>query len=178
MVLVDMLDEVLEAAWRTICSTYNITAGSPTVQVLFEGADLDASTQAAETVIVNMLSEAIEKIDRFSPWYKMPARAFGLIAVRDSTTNCLRWVLAPEAVQRWQQLLGDLTVAIQRNSGLLQATKLVDELVRKAPADDPCVMACCGCVPRRTILVKQSVLLGTEVVCGACKQPFRPVECE
>ena len=53
-----------------------------------------------------MLQEVIECVGRFSPWYKTASRALsGLTSIRDAKTGRVKWMLAPEAVQRWQGVL-------------------------------------------------------------------------
>ncbi|HEC22606.1 MAG TPA: hypothetical protein ENI95_06790 [Chloroflexi bacterium] len=170
------LDESLEQAWQSLCKAYDVTAPLPDMQTLFEGADLTAPSQAAGMVLVNMLSEILEDVSRFSPWYKMPASAFGLTRVCDQSTRRIRWVLSPEAARRWCGLLQSLRCTIQRNAGLIRAIVLVEGLMEELAQDDPCVTASCGCNPPRTILINQSVLLSTEIVCGSCQQPFHPAE--
>jgi hypothetical protein len=176
MVLVDTLDEVLEETWRTLSSTYDVSGELPEIEMLFRGADLADPYRAAETVLVNMLSDIIESVGRFSPWYTKPARAFGLITVREETCNRVRWILAPEAAQRWQPHLQELGIVIQRTTGLLEATLLVENLTKRIPLDDPCVTAACCCNPRRIILINKSVINCTEIICHDCERPFRIVK--
>jgi hypothetical protein len=85
--------------------------------------------------------------------------------------------LSPSAYVQWQALLGPLAAAIKGNVGLILAADMVDAL---APATLPPdrVMATCLCVPSRIIVVKRAVLLGADVICDACGQPFRLVECD
>jgi hypothetical protein len=166
-----LLTETIEHAWITICETYDATACLPNMQTLFEGADLSNPKGAAESVVASMLLEVVESIGRFSPWYKMPARAFGLASVRDSQTNRVLWMLAPEASQKWGEILEPLTTVIRNYSGLIQAILLVDDLMRDIPGD-PCVPANCGCLPPHTIQIRQSVLDKTEIICESCKQAY------
>ena len=173
MVLVDTLDEVLEETWRTLSSAYDVSGDVPDIETLFESADLADPYRAAETVVVNMLSDIIESVGRFSPWYTKPARAFGLITVREQTCNRVRWILAPEAAQRWQPHLQALAFTIQGTTGLLEATLLVESLTKRVPADDPCVTAACCCTPRHVILIHKSILNSTQIICHDCEQPFQ-----
>lgn len=176
MVLVDTLDEVLDETWRTLCSAYDVSGDLPDIETLFEGGDLADSYQAAEAVVVNMLTEIIEIVGRFSPWYTKPARAFGLINIREQTCNRVRWILAPEAAQRWQSHLQALVFAIEGTTGLLEATLLVGKLMRRAPLDDPCVTAACNCIPRRVILINKSFLDCQRIICRDCEQPFQIIK--
>ncbi len=173
MVLVDTLDEVLEETWRALSSAYDVSCNMPCIETLFEKANLDDPYRTAETVVVNMLSDIIESIGRFSPWYTKPARTFGLIMVREQTCNRVNWILAPEAVQRWQPHLQALTFAIKGTTGLLEATLLVENLTKHIRADDPCVTAACCCDPRHVILIHKSILNNAEIICHDCEQPFQ-----
>jgi len=118
-----------------------------------------------------MLTEVIENVGRFSPWYKQPARAFGLISLRDPVTGQSRWLLAPEALLRWRELLKDLTEAIKNNNGLIQATLWVENLTEKQ-LEDPKVIAQCDCLPPKRIQINRSTLNKTAIICDDCQQPF------
>ncbi len=179
VVAVDVLDDILEETWQAICSAYHVTADLPEMQVLFAGVDLTAPERAAEMVVVNMLTEVVEHVGRFSPWYKKPARAFGLVRLRVSAINRVQWILAPEAAERWRDRLEPLAHTIRRNTGLIEAIQLVDDVIRRSQApqeDDSCVLVGCDCVPQRVILINQSILHSTEVICKACHHPFHPIE--
>lgn len=168
----DAFNAELDRVWRTVSATYDVKAGLPDIQTLFKDVDLDDARQAARGVLVNMLDEVIQNVCRFSKWYTQPARAFGLTSVRDSLTDQTRWLLAPEAVQRWKQELEQLTVAIDKNCGLLQAVLLVDKLMEDVPDDDPYVVIRCKCRPQRRIQVRRSILKTTELICDECKEAF------
>jgi hypothetical protein len=144
----------------------------PELPALFAGADLSRPEQAAQSVVVSMLQEVMEAVGRFSPWYRQPARAFGLTSVRDPLTARTRWLLAPEAAQRWRDILEQLVGVIRRYSGLIRAMILVDDLMGDLPGDDPCVTARCTCWPPRSILLRKSVLDKAEILCEVCLQPF------
>lgn len=167
---VDLVD-ALECAWQAICRTYDATAELPEMQTLFEGAEPSSPTQAAETVVANMLLEVTENIPRFSASYKKPR---GVVRVRDSATDRPRWFLSPEAIRQWQELLKPLSIAIGRSTGLILAGNLIDGLEMPAMPDEARVLAHCRCAPPRVILVNRSVLDCAEIVCDACRQPFRP----
>ena len=167
----ELLTVTIERAWREIDRRHNRGAHLPAMKTLFEGTDLSNPQQAAESIVATMLLEVIESIGRFSPWYKMPARTFGLTSVRDRQANRVRWMLAPEAVQKWQDVLEPLSTVIRNYSGLIQAVLLVDDLMRDIPGD-PCVTASCNCSPPHAIQIRQSVLDKTEIVCEMCMQPF------
>jgi hypothetical protein len=169
---VDLLDTAIESAWEDFRAEYEVSAELPDMKCLFSGTELDMPNLAAERVVINMLTEVIECLGRFSPWYTKPARAFGLVSIRDRRTNRYRWMLAPEALQRWGDMLDELTLAIRKNVGLIQATLLVDNLVMDKICEEPRVNARCDCVPPRIIQINQKVLAETMIICDACKQPF------
>lgn len=172
---IEALNATIESVWLAICRAYETSACSPEMQALFAGADLSRPVQAAEMVVVNMLLEVMENVGRFSPWYKMPARAFGLTSMRNSQTNQVRWLLAPEASQRWQEVIAPLAALLRKYSGLIQALILVDDLMQDAPGD-PCVTARCGCTPPHAIQIRLSVLRKAEIICENCLQPYAIIE--
>ena len=168
---IEMLDNALEQAWDAVCTTYDVCAEMPGMQNLFMQAPLGTPPKAAECVVVNMLTEVIERIGRFSPWYKQPARAFGLVSLRDSVTGKSHWLLAPEALQRWQPRLQKLTQAIKLNNGLIQATLLVENLSFE-DLHEPLVIAHCACLPPKRIQIGISILDKTAIICDSCQQSF------
>lgn len=168
---VEILWETIEHAWTTICQAYDVTACLPEMQALFTQVDLSNPNQAAEAVLVVMLQEVVESIGRFSPWYKQPARAFGLTSTRDTQTNRVKWMLAPEAAQRWQSVLLPLANAIRRYRGLIRAIALVDDLMGNFESD-PCITASCCCDPPHSIQIRRSVLVKAEILCERCLQPY------
>lgn len=160
-----------------MCRTYDVSAPLPDMNALFEGADLSASPQAAETVLANMLTEAMECVSRFSPWYRQPVWAFGLALVHGPPEAAPHWALTPRALHDWQQVLRALTVAIERNIGVILSADVVAHLDRLATRDeDPCVTAQCACTPPRVILVNRSVLTTAEIRCDTCHAVFHEVE--
>ena len=170
----DMLQDNLEYVWDEVCRVYDVHHPLPDMQTLFEGANLSSDSRAAEMILANMLLEIIEEVDRFSPWYRMPARAFSLVSVRDQVTGCIRWILAPEGAKRWQQLLEFLAATVRRNQPLIQAILLVDRLWGDIPVGDPCVDAHCRCEPPRTIRIHRSVLDHAHILCDLCQESFSP----
>ena len=176
MVPVDLLD-TLHGAWQAVCCAYDISAPLPDMAALFEGADLSVPAQAAETVLTNMLTEAMECVSRFSPWYRQPVWAFGLALVHETPEAPPHWSLTPRALQDWQRVLHVLAVAIERNIGLILSANVVASLDMLAvPEDDPCVTAACQCTPPRMILVNRSVLQKAEIRCDTCQELFHEVE--
>jgi hypothetical protein len=174
VVPIDVLDHVLEETWRIIRNEYDVTADLPDLEVLFAGADLTSPNQSAEAVVVNMLTEVICRVSRFSPWYNSPARAFGLLRIREATTGRGRWVLAPEAGQRWGDVLSALEDNIRANVGVFLAAQHVGDLLDQIPLEEPCVMAACSCDPPHHVLIKESALGCAEIICGDCHTAFRP----
>lgn len=169
----ELLDEALERTWRAVCRKYEVSAPLPDLQELLTGANFSHPEQAARYVFAQMLLDAIEEIGRFSPWYRLPERAFGLVAMRDPVASRIYRILAPEAAAQWQPELDHLAEALDCNSGLIQAMLLVNSLMAEAPAAEPSLTVKCGCQPPRSIQVKPSVLENTRIICNVCLEPFR-----
>ena len=169
---IDLL-EALQQAWRSICAAYDVNAELPETSCLFEGADLRMPKSAAESIVANMLLNAMEEVGRFSPAYKQP---IGLIHIRDRAANRSSWLLSPETRERWQNILHPLTLAIERNRGLLLAADVLGELMKSGLCDESRVMACCLCVPPRMILINRTALGHANIVCETCQQPFHLVD--
>ncbi len=174
---VDLLD-TLNEIWHLLCDAYDVTAELPEISVLFAAADLRQPAQAAQVVIANMLSEVIERIGRFSPCYKLPAEAFGLVPAGHRPPQAPRWVLSPAALRHWKRFLTTLETAIARSTVLIQAAELIDDLAAPAPLEGTHVMARCVCQPPRMILVNQAVFEATQIICQSCHRPFRLISDE
>ena len=168
---VENLYATLEHSWELVCAAFDTAACLPDMHLLFAEADLARPRRAAEAVLVAMLQEVMEGVSRFSPWYRQPARAFGLASIREGRPPKIRWLLAPEAAQRWEGNLESLSSTGHQYSGVIHAMLSVADLMEAAP-DDPCVAANCNCWPPRTIHIRRSVLEKTEIICDACYQPF------
>jgi hypothetical protein len=168
---IEALNAAVDGAWYSVCRAYDVSACLPAMQILFGGVDLSQPSQAAEAALAAMLLEAMESVGRFSPWYKKPARAFGLVSSRDRRTGRARWLLAPEAVQKWQDALTPLAGVVRKYSGLIQAMLLVDDLMQDIPGD-PCITARCACQPPHAIHIRRSVLVKAEILCGECGQAY------
>ena len=166
---VDLLD-ALRHAWQSICDAYDVVADLPDIPALLEGADLSAPDSAAQTVVANMLLEALGHIPRFSPLAKRP---LGLRREQPGAGGACVWSLSPETRNRWQRLLQPLAVAIEKNVGLLLAANLLDDVVDASGSAR--VLAICACVPPRVIKAGRAALAACDIVCDACQQPFRPV---
>lgn len=170
---VAFLDCILSLAWQSICNTFDVIASEvPGMQVLFHDANLSMPQQAAECVLVNMLLEAVERIGRFSPWYTKPACKFGLYALHDEKMNHPRWILTPEAMTVWQDTLKTLQVAIKENSGLIQASLLIDQFTLKELSNGQQTTAQCQCSPPKLICVKKEILEKSTISCAVCQHEF------
>ncbi len=168
--------ETLKHTWQAICDAYDLTTALPDMQALFEGVELGLPDQASEIIVANMLSEVMECVGRFSPWYKAPAGAFGLSMVCDDTTGLPRWILSSEALQQRQALLRSLAVAVEKNITLILSVNFIDSLEDETLTYDSCVMASCLCVPPRIIVVNRQVLLNAKIICHTCQHPFQPID--
>jgi len=168
---VDFITGTLQSVWNRICQPFDVTTCLPDMEVLFARVDLNQSGAAAETVIVSMLIEIMENVSRFSPWYRRPARAYGIISIHDSISKHAVWLLAPEASSKWSSEIQKVKRLIQRYHGLIKAMILVDSLVSDLP-DDPCVSASCQCIPPRTIQLRRSILEQADITCEACLAPY------
>jgi hypothetical protein len=172
---IESIYDVLQYAWDTLCQEYDVTAGLPNLQAIFQGVQLDNSEQAARIIIANLIMEITESVHRFSPWYRLPARSFGLISFRDPQTHCIKWSLAPEAEQKWHNLIESLTSEIEHKNGLIEAIILVDNFDNKAPGSEESVLTKCDCIPPKELLIKQAYLDETQIICSACQHPFLPL---
>jgi hypothetical protein len=169
---IDLL-EALEYVWRSICQTYDLTAALPETQALFEGVDPSLPNLAAETIVANMLLEAMENIPRFSEWYTRP---LGLRRIQAVGTARGRWSLSPATYQHWRACVESLAIVIEHNVGLLLAADLIGDLIKATGRDAARVMARCDCLPPRVILVNRSALAAAEIVCDTCERPFYAIE--
>lgn len=169
---VEILNQVLERTWEQVCAAFDIHVGMPEFQALLEGADLHCPGDTARTVLVNMLLEVMGCVSRFSPWYRQPARAYGLVRVQESQPPRTHWGLAPESDLKWRGCLDMLAVAIRKNSGLIQAYLLVDNLMSAGITEDEEIVVSCHCLPPRRLHVRRTVLEQADIVCDACLYPF------
>lgn len=183
---VEQLNNILEKTWNQLCCTYDAAAGLPDIRTLFSSANLPGTFEIAQMVLVNMLLEVIENTGRFSPWYSRPARAFGLLELRNLSpsswkdaahlptrgTTAQNWVLAPEAVVKWQPQLTELSRVIEATYPIIQAMLLVENLMDQVEPGDEWITAHCRCFPAREIRVTRSILEKGEILCDSCCQPF------
>lgn len=159
--------EVLRVSWQSIQDCYNIVADLPGWDIILHGVDLSAPEQAANTILVNLLTEAMELVDRFNPWYKAPAEAYGLHFAAG-------WRLKPEATERWRPTLKALARAIANDAELqdIQATvEATDWLTHSL------VPATCCCEPSPPIVwVPPYTTLEATLICDICGQPLHRIE--
>ncbi|MCB9419514.1 MAG: hypothetical protein H6667_06910 [Ardenticatenaceae bacterium] len=172
----DILLTTLQDVWQDVCCPFDVIVSMPEPAVLFDAAPLDHPHEAAEQVMVNMLLEVMECVDRFSPWYTRPARDFGLTTVLDEITCRVDWGLTGKGADRWRAQLDDLSAVIRKYSSLIEAMLLVDGLITAVTNEDAVVLAQCRCLPCRYIRVKKSILRKTEIICDICHQAFFPTD--
>ncbi len=127
------LRELLERGWQCMCDEYDVKDQLPPLDLLLEGTNFLDPERAAETITVNMLSEVIERVDRFSPWYTLPANAFGLEQERAGKADGPRWILCPETAHQWEDLFKPLTLLIQEHCGLFRMAIMVGDLWNVSP---------------------------------------------
>lgn len=168
---VEHITGALQAVWDRLCRPFDVSTCLPDTEVLFKNVSLDQPGAAAEIVVASMLLEIMENVSRFSAWYRRPARAYGVISIRNPKTNHTDWLLAPEAAQQWASEIQQLKSLIRRYRGLIRVMVLVDSLVVDLP-NDPCVAAQCQCSPPRLIRLRQSVLEQAEITCETCQAPY------
>ena len=166
---------LLTYAWKTISREHDVLDELPDIQFLLRGTELFDPAMAAETIVMNMLTEVTQMVDRFSPWYTRPARSFGLISYRDIITHNIVWKLAPEALDRWKQIIDSLIAEITRKGSLIEMFKQIDTLVTEDQYEGDSVLAICECNPPKELLVKQSFLRGSGIQCNECLQTFLPL---
>lgn len=166
------LFDALQHVWNVLCTNYDVTAELPPASQLFEHVDPSVPDEAAEIVLVTMLTEIMENVGRFSPWYRHPAVDFGIGMYHNPQTGITEWFLTAEALITYSALLIRLSAAINHNTSVILATRFLDSLDRQPDPDAPRRLAMCKCSPPRTILVCDAVIAEAEIVCDACRQPF------
>ncbi|MEJ2747008.1 MAG: hypothetical protein P8183_03700 [Anaerolineae bacterium] len=172
----DVLLTTLQQVWQDVSGTYDVIASMPDPAILFDDIPLDQPREAAEIILVNMLLEAMECVDRFSPWYTQPATTFGLTTVLDEETRHVDWGLSRKGMAHWRPQLDELSVVIEKHSSLIEAMMLVDGLLTAVTNEDALILAQCHCLPCRYIRLKKSILNKTEIICDICHQAFYPAD--
>lgn len=174
---IDTFYGVLNGAWVEICQAHDVSPDDlPEIHYLFHSADIDDPLQAAKTIISNMLVCVSELVHRFSEWYKKPARAFGLISLRDPETHHALWTLAPEAEEKWSSHIAKIADDFKYKRGLIEAILLIDDLAEYTFPTDDRVLAACECDPPKELIVRQSFIEKEGIICNCCYQPFIPIK--
>lgn len=171
----DELLQTMQIIWHEICVTYDVIAPIPEMSILFEGAILSRPYDVAEQILANMLTEVIEHIDRFSPWYTKSSDAFGLTTKSRGAESRVEWCLTAVGYQKWWETIDRMSALIEENANLIRAMVLVDGLITAVPPADTRILAQCHCYPARYIRVRQSVITKTKIICDICDQPFSQV---
>jgi hypothetical protein len=171
----EVLDSAIELGWVEISQHYDVSAPQPPLECLFRDADLNTSSEAAEVVVVNMLLDVIERVDRFSCWYTRSANDFGLTSIWNCETKCHQWILTMEAYIQWIDVIQTIRQAVEANLGVLQGILLVEHLMNnQAKKSSPCIIAHCQCSPPRFIKINTAALEKAKIICDACLEPFIP----
>lgn len=170
---IQSVTDCLDLVWETLCGFYDVPDTPMEISTIFEGANFSCSEGVAITVLTNMLSEITQRVHRFSRWYSAPARAFGLISMRNPQTNRCFWGLAPEAMHQWGELIMQITEEIEAKSGLVHAMLIIDNLEDQFYRPTQKLMASCQCDPPKKIWVKTEFLENHEITCEHCKQEFQ-----
>lgn len=174
---IDTFYGLLNYAWEDICKAHDVTPEAlPEIHCLFHNANINEPLHAAKTIIANMLICVSELVHRFSEWYKMPARAFGLLSYRDPVTHYPTWTLAPEAEGKWQKQIHEIADEFKYKRGLIEAILLIDDLAEYTFPEDDRVLAVCECEPPKELLVRQSFIENEGIICNTCFQPFSPTK--
>lgn len=169
---IDAFYEVLSSVWGKVTWEFDVQAGLPSLTTLFAGLGSFDPCVVAETILRNMITEVTQQVHRFSPWYKLPARAFGLIAFRDVGTHQHSWYLAPEAIMKWQDEIQKIAGEIDTKRGLIQAILVVDDMDLLEQDRQPKIVAVCKCIPPVELLVAREFLDNQEIVCNDCQETF------
>lgn len=157
---------ILRVSWQTIEDCYNIIADLPGWDVVLRGVDLSSPEEAARAMFMNLLTEAMELVDRFNPWYKAPADAYGLRFASG-------WKLTPEAQAQWRPTLDTLARAVADCPELVEiqsATEATRWLNR------PLIPATCLCEPPPIVWVPPNTVLDSVLVCEICGHRLHRVE--
>ncbi|MBN1286204.1 MAG: hypothetical protein JXB47_12470 [Anaerolineae bacterium] len=167
--------KILCVSWQSIRTCYDLTHDLPGWDCLLSGVDLSCPEDAAYTILINLLTEAMELTDRFSPWYKAPAEVFGLYQpLKNLSTPCYKWELTPNALARWRPTLDMLARAIATDPELadIQATVEATDWLK-----DAFVSATCACKPNPpVVMIPPHILLESILFCDVCGQPLHRLE--
>lgn len=169
---IEVMQDLLAKTWSEMCRLYEINASLPDLQLIFAQVDLRDACIASEKIVVNLLLEVMESVGRFSPFYRQPPRAFGVMSYRNPQTHQVEWILAPEGHRRWESTLSKFEGLLSQYGGIFRAVILVEGLMVRSTPSDPQVLAYCHCEPPHAIQLKRSIVQKGEVICDSCKQPY------
>jgi hypothetical protein len=172
---IDPLDafyDVLHLTWDEVCTQYDVQAALPETSTLLEDVEIYDPCLAAETILRNMLTEVTQLVHRFSPWFTLPPRSFGLISYRDIITHQKEWRLAPEALQKWQKQIDRIASEIDQKRGLIDAVLFIDKMDILDECPEDTIVAICECQPPKELLVKRAFMDSQTIICNQCKEKF------
>ena len=169
---IETMQDLLVRIWSEMCHLYEVNASLPALSLIFEQVPLSDACLAAEKILVNLLLEIMESVGRFSPFYRLPPRAFGVMSYRNPQTQRVEWILAPEGHRRWEMALSKLEWLLSQYGGIFRALVLVEGLMVRSTPNDPQVVAYCHCEPPHAIQLKRSLVKKGEIICDSCKQPY------
>jgi hypothetical protein len=166
--------EALRVSWQAVKDCYDLTDELPGWDCVLDGVDLSRPEEAACMILVNLLTAAMEQVDRFNPWYKAPAEAFGLCRQPQGTSMVSSgWGLTSEAMERWRPTLSALACALACAPELTEAQASVNGTRWSTRS---VVAATCACDSAPIVLVSPCMLLDSTLRCNICGQPLHVVE--
>ncbi|PWH17671.1 MAG: hypothetical protein DDG59_07790 [Anaerolineae bacterium] len=169
---IEAMQDLLTSIWSEMCRMYDVDAHVPDLPLIFEQVDLSDACIAAEKILVNLLLEIMEDVGRFSPFYRQPPRAFGVMSYRNPRTQRVEWILAPEGHRRWEMASNKLEWLISQYRGIFRAVILVEGWMMRSTPNDPQVLAYCHCEPPHAIQLKRSLVQKREILCDSCRHPY------
>jgi len=172
---IDPMEEfysVLYLTWDKITRQFDVQAELPEVSALLEDVEPFDPCMAAETIIRNMLTEITQMVHRFSPWFKLPARSYGLVSFRDILTHRNEWRLAPEAIEKWQDEIEVIAAEIEKKHGIIQVMMFVSNVQTLEQSPKDAIIAVCDCEPPVELLIVRNFLESRDIVCKECHAVF------
>lgn len=165
---------VLRITWDNLIRHFDIQSDLPETGALLVDVEPYDPCMAAETIIRNMITEITQLVHRFSPWYTLPARAFGLVSFRDILTHKNEWRLAPEAIEKWNKQIELIATEIDKKRGILQVMLYVSNvnILEQNPSET--IVAVCECTPPVEILIQREFLTSRNIICNECECIFAP----
>ena len=123
------IEMAAEYAWAYICAPFDVDPEPPSLECLLCGVDLADPERAAREMLVNALTEVIQRVGRFSPWYTKPASDFGLVILPHRPSDRVEWGLTIEAEERYGGLIDDLAGAIRSEGSFAEAVQHLAPLI-------------------------------------------------